>query len=61
MNIPMTNGSKARLIAEWQYRTPLVVKAHIRTMNPRGANDLEGVITVSPGGVAIVPELWCTR
>jgi hypothetical protein len=61
MNIPMSNASKASLRNEWAHRTPLVVKAHIRMLNPRGANELEGVITVSAGGVAIVPELWCTR
>jgi hypothetical protein len=61
MNIPMSNASKAALRNGWAYRTPLVVMLHIRTLNPRAANELEGVITVSPGGVAIVPELWCTR
>lgn len=61
MNIPMSNASKAILRNEWKHCTPLGVKAHIRILNPRGANELDGVITVSPGGVAIVPELWCTR
>lgn len=61
MNIPMSNSSKAALRNDWLHKTPLRIQWHVRDLNPRAANELDGVITVSAGGVAIVPELWCTR
>ncbi|QMP84036.1 hypothetical protein pphageT12_15 [Pseudomonas phage pphageT12] len=51
----MATTHQERLVAAWLF-TPLVIKEHIRALNPRAANALDGVVVIDRVGTAVVPE-----